>query len=252
MYTTARGVVIKETHYNEADKILTVFTHELGKISVFAKGVKKLKSKLMAGCQLFSYSEFMLFETKSMYGIAQCERIDVFPELRQDLEELCFAAYFCDLLASFFEEGEEGNEALRLLLNTFHALSRTNHPKWLIKAAFELRLTSLAGYVPNMQCCHVCKEAAKDDAVYFALSGGNIFCEACGAAAAGGGDVVQITPGIRSCIYYITQSDLKKIFSFATTLEGIQTLNSISERYILHHVDKHLHSLDYLKKMVTF
>ena len=73
-----KGIVIKEIQYKDNDKIITLLTDEFGKISCLAKGAKKNNSPLLAACQLFVYSEFVLYKGTSFYHINSAETIDFF------------------------------------------------------------------------------------------------------------------------------------------------------------------------------
>ena len=62
MYTKTLGLVLRETEYKDADKLLTVLTQERGKVTMRARGVRSRSSRLKSGCQLLAYSEFTVFE----------------------------------------------------------------------------------------------------------------------------------------------------------------------------------------------
>ena len=62
MRLTTQGIVLRETNYKEADKILTVLTRDLGKRTVKARGCRRKNSKLTAASQLLVYSEMTLSE----------------------------------------------------------------------------------------------------------------------------------------------------------------------------------------------
>ena len=61
MHIKTRGLVLRETNYKEADKILTVLTQDEGKRTVKARGCRRRGSRLAAAAQLLVYSEMTLF-----------------------------------------------------------------------------------------------------------------------------------------------------------------------------------------------
>ena len=65
MYTKTLGLVLRETEYKDADKLLTVLTKDRGKLTFRARGVRSRSSRLKSGCQLLAYSEFTVFENKN-------------------------------------------------------------------------------------------------------------------------------------------------------------------------------------------
>ena len=103
----AKGIVIKETQYNDNDKILTVLTDEYGKISCIAKGAKKTNSSLLAPCQFLVCSEFVLYKGTNFYHINSAEIIDTFYNLRIDYDKLQIAYEVTKLLSQTICEGEE-------------------------------------------------------------------------------------------------------------------------------------------------
>ena len=68
------GYVLRRTNYNEADRILNIITPE-GKISVIAKGVRKEKSKLAGGVELFSLAEINIHQGRSELGVVTSARM---------------------------------------------------------------------------------------------------------------------------------------------------------------------------------
>ena len=81
MYIKTDGIVLKETEYKDNDKLLTVLTRDLGRITVKARGVKSGKSGSKAACQLLAYSEFTLFEQQGRYTVREAVSKELFPEL---------------------------------------------------------------------------------------------------------------------------------------------------------------------------
>ena len=67
------GLVLKETRYREADRILTILTPKLGVITAMAANSLRLKSKLFSACGLFCYSEFTLVPGRNMYTVREAE-----------------------------------------------------------------------------------------------------------------------------------------------------------------------------------
>ena len=62
MYFKTEGVVLRETEYKDADKLLTVLSRDRGRLTLRARGVRSQSSKLKSGCQLLAFSEFTVFE----------------------------------------------------------------------------------------------------------------------------------------------------------------------------------------------
>ena len=83
--STIRGIVIKETFSGDLDKYIIIFAKDIGKVSVFAKGARKLKSKFLAGTALFTYGDFIVKESRGKYYLDSVDIIENFYGLRNDI-----------------------------------------------------------------------------------------------------------------------------------------------------------------------
>ena len=92
-----KGIVILESNMNDYDKMVTVLTPDMGKIGCAARGSRRPKSSLMAGTQLLWFSDFIIYSSPSSYNINSCETIEVFYNIRNDLDKLNYASLFREL-----------------------------------------------------------------------------------------------------------------------------------------------------------
>ncbi len=155
MYLTTRGLVLRTTEYKETDRILTILTDHDGLLSVKARGVRSNRSKLKGACQLLTYAEFTISDARGFTAITEATAIEMFPELRNDLLLLSLASYFAQLAEVLSQEDASSPALLSLILNALYALSKLKKPPRLVKAATELRLAAIAGYMPELSGCCV-------------------------------------------------------------------------------------------------
>ena len=127
-----RGLVVREIQTGEYDKILTVITEEMGRISISGKGVRSLKSKHMPATQLFCYSSFVLRKSHGYYYISDSALTESFFDLRLDLNKLALASYLCDVAAEMAVEGVGDEELLQLVLENDYVINTrtTGYFKW--------------------------------------------------------------------------------------------------------------------------
>jgi DNA repair protein RecO (recombination protein O) len=178
MVETLKGIILRETPIGDYDKMMTVLTADGGKLSVFAKGAKRLKSPLFAATQLFSYTEMTLKKTGNTYYIRTGDLIENFYHIRDTLEGAALAGYIADIASDIAIEGQEAVELMRLVLNSFHLISTGKKPIVQIKAVFELRAAAIAGFMPNLVACDGCGNSDLD-VFYFDVSSGTFRCEDC-------------------------------------------------------------------------
>ena len=125
MQVVDKGLVLRETPYKEADVMLSILTESGGKLSVLARGAKRKGSRVTAAIQLFTYSEFSMYESGGRYTLNEAEPIELFYGIREDIVKLSLASYVAEVLEQAADEETIDPELLRLGLNSFYAISKT-------------------------------------------------------------------------------------------------------------------------------
>ena len=92
------ALIIRARDFGEADKILTLYTKECGKIQAIAKGVRKPTSRLRGGVQMFAHSRLLLYRGRSLDIVSQSESVESYGSLQEDLVRLVYASYLVELL----------------------------------------------------------------------------------------------------------------------------------------------------------
>lgn len=239
-----KGLVIKQTNYGEADRILHIFTEELGIVSAIAKGARKYKSHQGSASQLLYYSNFTLAGGKNMYTLRGASTIESFFALSQDLEKLALCTYLFDITKTIIPEGVAEKESLSLLLNTLYILKTKDRPLRLIKASYELKLLALTGFMAECEDCILC--GCKADAAYFSPSHGGIVCKNCPTPA----DAIRISSAVCEAMKYIINNDTAKIYSFTLPDDDLESLGRVCEKFLLSCAEKDFMSLGYLKSVL--
>ena len=138
-----KAIILRESNMGDFDKMLTMLTPDLGKISCAARGARKPNSSMLAGTQFLSFGEYVLYKGTNSYNINSCEPIEVFYNLRIDLDKLQYAAYITKIVEDITNENDSSYNILQLLLNTIYTISETELNKDLVVAIFKIRLLSL-------------------------------------------------------------------------------------------------------------
>lgn len=247
MHVVTKGIVLRETNYKDADKILTVLTEEGGKRTVKARGCRRKGSALAAPSQLLVWSDMTLFEYKDYYNLNEGSTINLFRHVRDDLEKLALGSYFAEVVEAVAEEGTPEPEMLSLLLNSLYALDTLNKPPALVKAAFELRLLTVAGFAPLTDGCAVCGKEEPEEA-YLNLSEGVLHCAAC-RGGVGEGISMPLSPGALAALRYTVEGDPKRLFSFRVDEEGLRLLGAAAEAFLLTQLERGFRTLDFYKQL---
>lgn len=148
-YLTAKAIVLRRTDYGEADRIITLLTDEPGKIQVIAKGVRRQKSKLAGGIELFSISEIQYIKGKSDIGTLVSTRMQVhFGTIVHDFERTELAYMMLKTINRMIEE-QSGSEYFVLLQQSLAALDSVKVPTILCELSFLVRLLYALGHMPD-------------------------------------------------------------------------------------------------------
>ena len=246
MRLTTQGIVLRETNYKEADKILTVLTRDWGKRTVKARGCRRKNSKLTAASQLLVYSELTLSERGEFTTLTEADPLEQFWSVRQDLETLALASYFAEVAEASAQEGETCPELLSLLLNCLYALDTLKKPRALVKAVFELRLLCLTGYEPLLDACAACG-APEPLRARLHLSQGVLCCAAC-RTEAGEGAAVPLEGGALAAMRHIVYGDPKRLFSFRLEGAGLSCLSHVCQRFLTTQLDRGFRTLDFYQQ----
>ena len=245
MYFKTEGLVLRETEYKDADKLLTVLSRERGRLTLRARGVRSRSSRLKSGCQLLAFSEFTVFEGRGSMTVDEAVPLELFLPLRGDIELLSLASYFAQVAEVLSQEDAPNPELLSMCLNGFYALSKLNRPQRLVKAAFELRAACLAGYTPMLDGCAVCGNPSPDR---FLVSGGVLQCAGCRQPEETGVRL-PIHPGTLDAMRYLTSCEIKRLFSFRLGEDTLKELSDAAETYLLTQLERGFFTLDFYKSL---
>jgi|SRR3990167_1111205 len=139
------GIVIKRRNYGEADRIVTIFSKKHGKLSIKAKGVRKISSRRSPHIELLNYCIFSLHQGKSMPILTEVVSLENFYDLKKDLKKIGLAYHVCELVDGLCAENQETPEIFLLLGRTLRKISKGEGSKQVIKQ-FELSLLKLLGF----------------------------------------------------------------------------------------------------------
>lgn len=99
---------------------------------------------MLAGTQFLGFSDYVLYKgNSSSYNINSCEPIEVFYNLRIDLDKLQYAVYIAKIVEDVTNENDSSYNILRLVLNTIYTISETDMNKELVTAIFKIKLLTL-------------------------------------------------------------------------------------------------------------
>lgn len=236
------GLIIREQNIGEQDKLLHVLTKSNGVIKAFARGAKNLKNQKCASTSLLCYSALTVHKGRDSYIIGDARSLHIFSKLRHDVKKMCLAQYFCELALTICPREHNAEPYLRLILNSLYLISEGKRSEDLVKSCLEMRLASMAGYMPDLLMCKNCGVYSADT-MYFFPQTGTIACASCQKTAEDG--AVPLSEAALTALRHTVYADDDKLFSFSLSQEGLAMLNTASERYIKYRFEKDFKTLHF-------
>lgn len=227
------GVILSESNVGDFDKMLTMLTPGVGKISCVAKGARRPKSALLAGTQIFCFGEYLMFKGSQTYHINSVEPIEVFYNLRTDLDKLKYAVHINKIVQDVTHENQNCYKILQLLLNTLYTISETNKDLDLVLSVFKMKLVCFLGFTPQITKCVNCNE--KEGLKYFSLKDNGFKCESCSRQDT---SCIKMSESTVSAIMYTITAPPKKLYSFSLKDEALEEFKLITKLYFNDKLEK--------------
>ena len=238
-----RGIIIKQSSYGDAHRMLSIFTETDGIIKAVRYGIRGKKTSNAAAFQMFCYGDFKLRPSRGEIMTAvSADIIDGFYPISEDIIKLSLLSYLTDITYAFLGEANPDKRVLSLLLNTVYAAAYRKEPYMKLKSVYELKLMCAGGFMPDISACGVCG----GEALYFNPEKGCAVCRMHQSA----GDI-KISPGAAAIMRHIISCPDRKMLAFsAREEEYYKELSDVCEKYVSTQADREFASLSYFKSML--
>ncbi|OEH93707.1 DNA repair protein RecO [Bacillus solimangrovi] len=176
MYSKTEGIVIRTNDYGETNKVVTLYTRDLGKIAVMARGAKKPKSRLTSVTQLFTYGSYLVQKGNGMGAMQQGEIIQSFRSIREDIFKTAYAAYIAELTDKLTEE-KRSNPFIFELLNQTLMYMHEGVDIDILLNIYQIKMLDVAGIPPHVDSCVNCGHT--EGTFAFSVREGGFLCHRC-------------------------------------------------------------------------
>ncbi len=246
MQIRVNGLIIMESSLGERDKLITILSKENGLLRAIVRGAKSIRNKNTVATQLFAYSQLILYKNRNGYIVDEADVQEIFFGLRDDICKLGLAQYFCEIALALSPENGDAGDFLRLMLNAFYYIINEKRKQNLIKSVVEIKMSELAGYMPDIVHCCKCGKY-EDDVMYLCAEDGKLYCNACKGKSSF--LLFPLGKAALTAFRYILYSPFEKIFNFNINDKSLEELNNASEKYIISRTDRSFNTLDFYKSM---
>lgn len=252
---TVTGMILSAQPIGEYDRRIVLLTKEKGKISAFAKGVRR-PTAMLAGCsQPFVFGKFTLYEGRNSYTLQAVEAENFFAELRNDLEAVYYGVYFCEFAEAVTREGLPAKEELKVLYRSLGALLKKSIGAELVRAIFELKMLSVGGISPQVYECVKCRK--KEDLHWFSAKSGGCICKTCAdklweaemreTGLTVGEHYLPVSGSTLYTMQYILATPIESLYTFTVTEDVLWQLKKILKEFLDLHIGRKFKSLEMLE-----
>ena len=247
------AVVLRHSDYGEADRLLTLYTRQLGKTRVMAKGARKIASRKAGHIEPFTHVKLQLSRGRDMLILTQADTVEAYLPIRDDLILTSHAAYVLELLDRFtYEDESENSSIFRLLTETLSRLASISDSSsplsatWLVLRYYEMRLLDHLGFRPQLITCVNCGREIKAEDQFFSFSAGGVICPGCGK---GLKHLHSISVEALKYLRHFQRSSYAEAARARTTLEVQQETETLMQGYFTYLLERELNTPGFLKKI---
>lgn len=240
------AIVLRRRDMGEADRLLTVFVRDQGKLTLLAKGVRRQASRKAGHLEPFTYTELLVAKGKSLDLVTQAETIEPHRHVREDLWRSSWAYYVVELADAFTQEADPNDLLFDLLLATLGRLDDLTTDPALAVRYYELHLLALAGFQPQLFRCVQCNELLKPEVNFMSLDSGGCLCPRHGANR---NDTIALSLPLLKVLRYLQSREWTEVALLRLSPEVSRQLEALLARYIVYHLERSLRSPAFLEKL---
>lgn len=241
------AVVLKHKEHGEANRMLTLYTRQRGKVRALAKGVRKVRSRKAGHVEPFTRVDLQLATGRAWFVVTQAEAKDTFNLLREDLTRIGYASYVVEILDKFTYEDEENLPLFRLLVDTLARLVFEEDLDLVVRY-YEMRMLDYLGFRPELLHCVVTGEEIKAKDQYFSASLGGVLTPDAGSGRAG---AIPISMDTLRYLRHLQRSSWGDAL-LAKDRIGTKTrgeMELLMQHYITYLIERGLNSPSFIRRM---
>lgn len=144
-----RGVILKSMEYKEKDSMLQIFTGDLGKITVIAKGVRSARGRYQEAVQPMTLCDLVLFPGKNIHILNEASVVHTFSGIKGDYEKITYGSYFLELTDIAMADREPQERYFVDLIKALYLLDQSGIAVEQLARAFEVKTLLRTGNQPD-------------------------------------------------------------------------------------------------------
>lgn len=237
--------MLRRVNIGEADRVVTLYTREKGKLSGIAKGARRARSKLAGASELLTYGRYFLAVGRDLDVITQTEIRESFPGIRKDLNRIAHSTYLVELVNALVEEREPNFDLFDTLLSSLYLLEAEVDPE-IVARHFELQIMSIMGYRPHLDQCLRCGKTPSGEGIMFSPSLGGRACDECGPVP---DDVVYLSGESAGALRKLLTAEPRSLKDLLVPPAVKEELAGAIRKYVRYRTDRELKSPEFIRAL---
>jgi len=231
------AIVLRTYKLGEADKIVSVFTRQWGRLRAVATGARRTKSRYGSALEPLSYVKLWLFEreNRDLLRMNSAEVLESFFDMQKEYRVQVAAQYVAEVAERYFSEREVNERAFRLLLAVLRAFKRSAEVERPL-LYFDFWLLRLEGFLPDLERCANCGQALGDEPGYYGQGAEGLVCARCRS----GGARQSVSAQARRFVQTARHATLDQWSVHEKVPEGCREARLFFEEVIDSHAEKRL------------
>ena len=242
------AIILRRHDFGEADRLLTIYTPEFGKLSAISKGARRPTARQTGHVELFARTTLMLARGRELDIVTQAEVCDSYLPLHADLDRISYANYMVELLDRFTEHGEQNVALYRLLMDSLGWIGEPDCDLRLTARYYELALLRLVGFQPDLFSCVLGAEPIEaTDQFFSAIDGGAVCTEH--ADGYENPQMIAISLNALKTLRYLQPREFKEIRTLKVRPELHFELENVMQFYVSFLLERRLKSADFIRQL---
>jgi DNA repair protein RecO (recombination protein O) len=231
-YNRTLGFVFSKINTREADQLFNIYTKDFGKVEVLGRAIRKIKSKLRAGAEIFWLSEIEFVQGRAYKTLTDAIKIEKFKNIKNNFKKLEVAYKIRNIANSFIKGSQKDERIFNLICEVFNLLDKSKaKDAEIFYYYFFWNIVSFLGYKINFYNCVFCHNSLIPKNLYFNPEQSGVVCLDC---AGKGGKHSFISPEAIKILRIILKKDFETLIKIKLDKEYKDCLKKISQDYFCH------------------
>jgi DNA repair protein RecO (recombination protein O) len=234
------AIVLKRYDLRETSLLVNFYTLDQGKITGEMKGIRDDPKKFASAVELFSCNDIIFYEKRnsSVHLVSQCDLKENFQPIRQNVYKITAASAIIELIDGIMAQEDKNCEIFALTKDALSELSVAESADKIV-TIFKIKLLSLSGFKPHLDCCVSCQGNAASGQTRFSLHLGGLLCQKCSPKDSNARTIFR---GTIATIMHIEKNTFRENLKLGMNPQIKKELELVLNSFLNYHLGKELKS----------